>query len=572
MTFSYSRLFAPIFILLLPTFVGCGQQRLNLTPGEYSEEIRFPDIYEDISVFEKPECTTSSVKVGQGLLCGNQIGASGGKGAAAYLGIPYAESTGGGNRWRAPVPKAGWSGVLRATRLGPSCPQNADLDYPQSEDCLSLNVWTPLNGADTPRAVMVFIYGGAFVFGSNCDPTYDGAYTAAYGDVVVVSMNYRLGALGFLAGVEDKRTGEKINGNFGLQDQILALKWVRENIEAFGGDPEKITVYGESAGAMSIGIHLVRPETSKLFRAAIMGSNPYGVPYKSLKNAESITKRFAHNLGCPKDDIECMRGKLPAVVLYAQQQRNLIWPSVFNGLRDLLAWSPVIDRDFLKGQPLEMLTEGATDKPIIVGTNRNEGLLFVEKTKSTLQVGEISDFEYRLAIDFIFRDNEIREKIYENYPPNKDRNAEIISKIITEYLFTCPNHYAASDGSSRAWYYLFDHVSSFNFWPSVPACKDAVCHSDELPYVFHTAAERGDSFTPQEKLLSNLMVGYWTDFAKYLRPDRSGSEWPPYMPGSMKLVFVTPVAQIKADDEKNADCEFWDKIGYDLTGSFWGLF
>ena len=121
---------------------------------------------------------------------------------------------------------------------------------------------------------MVFIYGGAFIYGSDADPLYDGAYTAANGNVVVVNLNYRLGALGFLAGVKDKKTGEEINGNFGILDQILALEWVQENISAFGGDPEKVTIYGESAGAMSTGIHLVSPKSAADFRAAIMESNP----------------------------------------------------------------------------------------------------------------------------------------------------------------------------------------------------------------------------------------------------------------------------------------------------------
>ncbi len=535
-----------------------------------------PDVQSEsinVVVKDKPACTTETIEITQGKLCGVSAKTTNGKSAIAFLSIPYAETTAGENRWRAPIVHKKWDGVFKATEFGPSCPQSANLEYPQSENCLSVNIWTPETKSVEPKAVMVFIYGGAFVFGYNGDPMYNGAYTSAYGDVVVVSMNYRLGALGFLAGIKDKTTGEEINGNFGILDQILALKWVQENISDFGGDPNKITLYGESAGAMSVGIHLVSsPQSKELFRAAIMESNPLGLPYKTLKDARSISKRFARNLGCSIHDILCMRNKLPEVILDAQQQKNMIWPAVFHGIKDLLAWAPVVDGEVVVEQPLKAMSEGELTKPILIGTNRNEGVLFVEKGKAAIKQKTISDVDYKLMVDFIFRDRKIAKKLYEKYPPTGGDNTFVASKVITNYLFTCPSLLTASDSSPNTWSYQFDHVSSFNIWPNTPDCADNVCHGEELPYVFHSAENRGYKFTVNEDQLSNLMVGYWTNFAKELNPSHSENNWPQFEPDALNLIFVTPLSAISAKSDLGANCEFWDSVGYDLRESWWGLF
>ncbi len=567
-----SRAILLSFMFLTCLILACGGHKVD-SSSKPASEVPTPPIYQDISVLEKPDCSTPVLNIKQGSLCGNSIETSDEKGVNAYIGIPFAESTGGQNRWRPPVPKAPWNGTLKATRIGPSCPQVTKVMNPQSEDCLSINVWTPAEDSVSPRAVMVFIYGGTFIYGSNADPRYDGAYTAAYGDVVVVNMNYRLGAFGFLAGIKDRKTGEEINGNFGILDQLLALEWVRGNIGAFGGDPDKVTIYGESAGAMSVGLHMLSsPRSEPLFRAGIMESNPLGLPYKNLKQSHSIAKEFASNLGCPVDDSECMRAKLPEEVLDAQFERDMALPSLLHGLRDMLVWSPVVDGDVIVEQPVNALSDGRLKKPLILGTNGNEGLLFVEAAKSGLHWKRVSDLDYRLVIEFFFRDHNIRKKIYEKYPPQGDDNTMLVSRVFSEYLFTCPNLYAASQASPVTWSYLFEHVPSFNLRPETPACADNVCHTAELPFVFHTAENEGHTFTAKENELSKLMVGYWTDFAKHSNPNGAGNSWPEFNPDSLNLVFVTPVNDIKAKQDTTADCGFWDGIGYDLRDSFWGLF
>ena len=518
-----------------------------------------------------PECTTGIVETKDGPVCGKIVSTVKGEKVSAYLGIPFAEPPTVENRWRSPQPVKPWKGVFKATEFGPSCPQNSS-QSPQSEDCLTINVWAPEGDSKEPGAVMVFIHGGAFLYGASADALYDGAYKAARGGVVVVSFNYRLGALGFLAGIKDNATREEINGNFGFQDQILALKWVKDNISAFGGDPAKVTVYGESAGAMSIGLHLVSsPESEGLFRAAIMESNALGVPYKTLEDSRSISKKFTHDLGCPNDDIKCVRDKLPEVILDTQGQRNLIWPAVLHGIMDLLVWAPVIDGRVVSDQPIKAISQGKTGVPIIIGTNRDEGLLFIELTKKALGKKSFSAIDYRVMVDFMIRDHEIRKKIYRIYPPVEGDNTQVIAKVITDYVFVCPSRYTAKNFSPKTWSYAFNHVSSFNIWPKTPACAAAVCHASELPFVFHTPRARGYEFKPNEAELSDFMIDSWTGFAKDLTPVSDTKIWPPFSTGSESLVFTAPHNETKTTRAQDANCALWDETGYDLHESFWGI-
>ena len=563
-------LYLSFLVLVVGVLFSCAGHRASSEPAVTEPpEILIGEYYNRVNL---PDCTTGSIQTKQGPLCGRVVTPISGKNVNAYLGIPFAESTAGDNRWRAPEPVKPWKGVLKATEFGPSCPQSSPVK-PQSEDCLSVNVWTPPGVSQKPKAVMVFIYGGAFVYGSSADALYNGAYTAARGDVVVVSFHYRLGALGFLAGLKDKATGEEVNGNFGLQDQILALKWVRENIGSFGGDPERVTIYGESAGAMSVGLHLLSsPGSEGLFRAAIMESNPLGIPYRALKGSHAISKRFAHTLGCGEDDFKCMRGKLPEVVLDAQVQKNLIWPAVFHGMVDLFVWAPVIDGEVVTEQPVTAISRGKLKSPVVIGTNKNEGLLFVELTKAAIGKSSLSAQDYRLMLDFMIRDHALRERIYEKYPPVKGDNTDVVSRVITDFIFICPTRYTAEHSAPRTWSYAFNHVSSFNVWPKTPACATAVCYAAELPYVFHTAYSKGFDFNPEEAKLSDLIIDYWTSFAKDLNPGTDVVNWPPFGKDSLRLVFETPESRLRTVSDLKANCVLWDGPGYDLHDSFWGIF
>lgn len=528
---------------------------------------------------EKPACSAPEVEIGQRKLCGKHVKTSSGKGAHAYLGIPYAESTAGENRWRPPVPNKGWKGLFKATGFGLACPQKNrfDHDLPYSEDCLSINVWKPDAKSDKPRAVIVFIYGGDFLYGFSGDPGYDGAYISANGNFIVVTLNYRLGVLGFMGGIKDKKSGEVIKGNFGLLDQIESLKWVRKNIKAFGGDPDKITIQGQSAGAMSVGIHLtVSPASSNLFRAAIMESNPLAIPIKTLEQGVKYAKKLADDLGCSEDEISCLRNKSTKETLASQDSFNLLISTMFHGIRGSQIWAPMIDGVVITEQPIVAIKEGNLKKPIIIGTNKNDALVFIIAIKWRLNKKKVSDFDYHVLVDLLFPDKDLREKIYEEYPPKEDDNTIVASKLLTDWLFTCPSLFLASNSSPKTWMYLFDHVPSFNFWgrlgPDFSLCSKYVCHAAEIVYVFHTAENTGYSFTEEEKLLSRLMVQYWANFAKTLNPNGNGPKWPEFKSDDSHVILVTPIDKIIDQSSLKAHCSFWDKLGYNLHYSLWDIF
>ncbi|MGI9386173.1 MAG: carboxylesterase/lipase family protein, partial [Methyloligellaceae bacterium] len=337
-----------------------------------------------------PQCSAPAVKTTNGTVCG--VSVSGGK-IHAYLGIPYAQSTAGLNRWSPPLPVAKSKATLKATSFGPVCPQAADKSpFPQSEDCLSLNVWTPQKKSGSGRPVMVFIHGGAFVFGSSANPLYNGSALAARG-VVVVTLNYRLGALGFLAGIDG------LTGNYGFLDQQLALKWVRDNIAAFGGDPGKVTIFGESAGAMSVGLHLQSPVSRRMFRAAIMESNPFGMPYKSMSEAGRFGGHFRSAVGCRSGGLDCLK-RVPFATLV--QHQKTFWieiESLLSGFSGQLVWAPVVDGETVPAQA----NQNQISQPVIVGTNRDEGVIFANFGKGGFMATEqLYRIKYSAAIALLF--------------------------------------------------------------------------------------------------------------------------------------------------------------------------
>lgn len=563
--------------ILIGFIVLCAQSALSLSDDEII--IRKGKVSEkSASGIVKPDCTAPEVKLKQGRICGKREVMPDGKAFYSYLGIPYAETTSGQNRWRPPVPHKEWKGVLKATAFGDSCPQSYFFDFknPESEDCLKINVWTPEVNPKNPRAVMVFIYGGYFLRGFSGDPLYDASFISAAGDVVVVTFNYRLGALGFLAGIKDKKAGEEINGNFGLQDQILALKWVRDNIESFGGDPDKVTVFGESSGAMSVAIHLTAsPESEQLFRAAILESDPFGIPYKTLNASQTLAHSFAKRLGCRGDDISCLREKSFAEVVEAQKPRGEMFKIALHGMVDMVLWSPVIDGKIFIAQPIDVIRKHKITKPVILGTNKNEALIFVELSKKKMNIKSLSDLDYHLLVDLIFRDHELVDEIYKRHPSEGRDNTRNASKLLTEYLFLCPNFFMARNSSpDKTWVYLFDHVSSFDIWADsgIVSCPDAVCHGDELPFVFGTAEMVGFDFTGEESQLSGTMLQYWTNFAKNLNPNGSGPDWPQFQSHGSNVILVTPINKIEHVSDLDDHCLFWDKVGYNLHYSLWDLF
>ncbi|MBF0319330.1 MAG: carboxylesterase family protein [Nitrospirae bacterium] len=518
-------------------------------------------------------CSTGNVTTTQGTVCG--ISNASGTSAYAYLGIPFGESTAGNNRWAAPIAKQPWSSTFQATSYGPMCPQSDNIsNLTNSEDCLSINVWTPVNpGKSGSLPVMVFIYGGAFIFGTSSSPTYDGAYLASQQNVVLVTFNYRVGAFGFL------KYGSTVNSNFGILDQQLALKWVQNNIGQFGGDPAKVTIFGESAGAMSVGIHLTAaPNSASLFRAGIMESNPFGMPYKSPDQAQGISNNLAIALGCLHTDaaknLECMRAQPMANVYKNSINPAVVGPPMaLHGIVDSLPWAPIIDGTVITQEPILAIKQGKLTKPVILGTNKNEGTLFalgIQAIADKVSKDGLTCQEYNTLLEIWFGAYALVINKIPAYACNSTNVVDQLSNLMTDYIFHCANMYVAKQASatnSNVYAYGFEVIPSFFALDKLaPACANQSCHTAELPFVFNSAAQTGHTFTAAEQVVANEMGTYWANLAKNLTPASSTyPSWPAFSSNKSVFLFNTN-SQSTIQNPIIPICDFWDVIGYNHGG------
>jgi len=507
-------------------------------------------------------CVTGLVETTIGTVCGNVVTADG-REIHAFLGIPFGESTAGGNRWQDPVPKALISQGIDATEFGHACPQVYNPPYSPpgefSEDCLTLNIWRRADLSDRElRPVMVWIYGGSFTGGGSSMPLYDGAYLSSREDVVVVSLNYRLGALGFLAGIHG------LEGNYGLKDQQLAFQWVRDNITEFGGDPDQVTLFGESAGAMSVGLHLLSiPSSSGLFQGDIMQSNPFGIPYKTLSEATAEAELLEELLGCQGKEIDCLRAADADDIVREQSNAAIQMASLLGlHLAGFLVWSPVIDGAFLVGDPTVSAESGGANLPTILGTTHDEGVLFVHEITKALG-GSLSAATYVSLLVLVFGEDNATDIVVLYGINLTGDNSEILSRILTDYLFGCANRFVADRAVADLYAYEFNE-NSINIWPDVPACEGKACHGDDLPFTFHTDTQLGFQFTEEQNRLSNEMMGYWGAFALGMNPNAAGLlAWPGFSSADrVYMILDTPGLSTAVNPIPN--CEFWDRIGYDL--------
>lgn len=532
---------------------------------------------------QKPACTTETIQTSSGPVCGltstAPIAGAGSFTAAAYLGIPYAVPPVGPLRWQYSTLFNG-SAPLAATAYGNQCPQTTVastastasgsrctdgkvLGAGQSEDCLYLNVWVPSGAtASSQLPVMVFIHGGAFYQGSggtSASPgnLYDGTYLAASGTVIVVTFNYRLGALGFLA--------QGGNDNFGFADQLLALNWVQTNIANFGGNPHNVTLFGESAGAKSVGLHaLSSPRSTGLFQAAIMESNALGLPYKNTSHAQAQSSAF-----CSSSSSLCTAATSACDIVEAQETFMAAQPLSFLSIANLF-WTPTVDGIYVTGQP--MASAASLSVPLIVGTNHDEGPAFVYSAINGNDPP--TGAAYAAILNQLFgAANLQRIQSQERYGCTTSCDCTIpLINVMTDFAFTCANRrlsILATRGANPQPLYLyqFNQASSFNLWAHtpdpVPQCNGLVCHTDELPYVFNTAWQFRClvAFTPPEETLAQAVGRYWTSFANAHNP---GSTWPLFVPGNnYRLLSESPSAP---SDPLNAtaNCStLWDGIGYE---------
>ena len=443
-----------------------------------------------------------------------------------WRGLPYAQAPAGEGRFRAPQPPQPWTEVREATAFGPVAPQlsvglesrfnvrpSAAQLPAQSEDCLFLNVWAPAVLGKYP--VMVWVHGGSFVTGSGSMPLYDGARFAAQGEVVVVTLNYRLGALGFLHLAE---SGPGFENNLGLLDQLAALGWVRDNIAAFGGDPGRVTVFGESAGAMSIAALLGMPAAEGLFQAAILQSG--AVRVQPPDRAKAVAQGMLRELGI--SDPAALR-TLPVEALLQAAQRLL---RTFQGG---LPFQPVLDGATLPLNPNEALAAGARrGLPLLIGTNHDEGNLFVSPDATGQHLE-------RLLEPLVGRER--AASIAGQYPASRAGQAE----LITDTVFWLPALQLAARQAPHApvWMYRFD-------W-QVPSGQPVpgAFHALELAFVWDAldlpAARIFLSNAPAPQPLADAMHRAWLAFAHHHDPNGPGLlAWPRYEPPARStLIFNT---------------------------------
>ena len=461
-----------------------------------------------------------NIRVDGGLISGTTA-----DGVTSYKGIPFAAPPVGELRWKTPQPVVAWEGVRACNDFGPECPQapypQASLYYSppqkQSEDCLYLNVWTGAKAGEK-RPVMVWIHGGALTRGTGATPTYNGAAFAKKG-VVLVTINYRLGPLGYLA--HSELTAESPNhasGNYGSLDQIAALKWVQKNIAAFGGDPGRVTIFGESAGSWSVNVLVASPLAKGLFHRAIGESGGQFGPMTYLKedrdkmpSAEKIGAAFAKAAGA--DSIKALRA-VPAekiVELFNNDAEGRKFRS-----------QPNVDGWVLPDEIRNIFARGKqNDVPVIVGSNANEmtSLMTPLALPKTIE-------DYRKRVESQYGD---AAKEFDAVYPVKTE-AEIAAAylgILRDVTFTLPMRTWArqtATGRSKAYLYFFSHA------PPNPNSKYlGAYHAGEIAYVFNNLNRQNAMMTQDDAKLSEMMMSYWVNFATTGDPNGKGLlKWTPY--------------------------------------------
>jgi para-nitrobenzyl esterase len=469
-----------------------------------------------------------------------------------FAGIPYAAPPIGPLRWQPPAPAPAWRGVRDATRPGPRCMQDpgADMELGRrtSEDCLTLNVWTPRIN-DDHRPVMVWIHGGGFANGDG--GLYVANRLASRGNIIVVTMNYRLGALGFLAHPALGPPGDV--GNYGLADQQAALRWVRDNIAKFGGDPDKVTVAGESAGGTSVCDHLVAPDSAGLFRAAIIQSGPCQAQV-ALPVAEKVSLDYAAEVGCgqPESAAQCLRA------LPADKLRVPVW--YYSIGHDELS-GPATGTTVLPVDPMIGFTEGrAARVPVLMGSNRDEFTLFV--ALQYLRVKGYTAADYPNLLKDTFGPN--ADAVEAHYPLNSYASVPLAySAAVTDGVFACEAGRMADVLSET------EPVYAYEFNDRDAPAPDAMrqlpfpvgaSHSLELRYLFDIG--NAPPLNPAQQALADQMIDYWTRFVTSGSPQAPGQpDWPMFDAATGKMLSLQPDgSRVVTTFAQEHQCAFWASV------------
>ena len=473
-----------------------------------------------------------------------------------FKGIPYAAPPIGALRWKEPQPAASWKGVRKATEYGARCMQGnvfGDMvfrDAGPSEDCLYLNVWTPNTSADAKLPVMVWVYGGGFQAGATSEPRQDGEALAHRG-VVIVSMNYRLGIFGFFSHPElTKESAHHASGNYGLLDQVAALEWVRKNIAAFGGDPENVTIFGESAGSFSVSALMASPRSKGLIHRAIGESGAFfgrTLMAKPLAQSEQDAAKWAESNGA--DTLEKLRG-IPAQQLLEAAMKD----------KNSFRFGPNVDGYFFPESPAEIYAKGEQAHiALLAGWNHDEGNYhsFFGKEEATKE-------------NFVKKIEQTHEKdaseVLKLFPAGTDEQAKESAGLLATANFIGYSTWKwiemqTKTGDAAVYRYEFDDAPPLPESGAPPGATPTAYHSSEIEFVFGMLKSKKLPWRPEDYALSEQMGSYWTNFAKTGNPNGAGlAEWPRYAEKDAYEVMHLAAKPHAEKDGQRAQYELLDKL------------
>jgi para-nitrobenzyl esterase len=485
----------------------------------------------------------ATVETSAGKLCG-AIDSS----VYAFKGIPYAAPPVGSRRFRPPAQPVPWPGTREAVSYGASCPQPARRPegWPQepslSEDCLYLNVWTPSVADGGRRPVLVWLHGGGFSIGSGSWPVYDGSALVRRGDVVVLTVNHRLGIFGYLHLKELAGPDLASAGNAGMLDLVAALEWVRENIASFGGDPSSVTIFGESGGGAKVSTLLVMPAARGLFHRAIVQSGP-GLRVRAPEQATELAGSVLADLGVSAQGLQA----LPVERLLDAQGKL--------GRRAVFAFSPVLDGRHVIDHPSNALKNGtAADVPMVIGCNRDEATLFLAMDPSLKDSASLEGDGLSKRLASLGDDG---RRIIETYRRTRPAASgrDLLIAIESDRMMRMPSIELAerklAGGSTPVYMYLF-------CWAAGPLGS---AHGYEIPFVFDNARPPVMAESPGRQALAARMSEAWIAFARNSAPDHGGiPQWPDYSPRDRATMIFDREESRVVNDPFGQERAAWESV------------